>query len=66
MQEKATEAQLKEEEYKEKAEELTTTLTRAITLGGDTGSRGGGNNKRILTDPEKFSGTITGQNQGSR
>jgi hypothetical protein len=54
MQEKATAAQLKEEVYKEKVEQLTTTLARALTFGAN--SSGGGNHKRILTDPEKFSG----------
>jgi hypothetical protein len=53
MQERATAAQLKEEEYKDKVEDLTTALAKAVTLGG-TISRS--NNKRISTDPEKFSG----------
>jgi hypothetical protein len=34
MRERATAAQLKEETYKDKVEELTTALTRAIALGG--------------------------------
>lgn len=57
MQQKVTEAQLKEEVYKDKVDELTTALTRAITFGGNTGGRGGNNNKKISRDPEKFSGT---------
>jgi len=54
MQEKATKAQLKEEAYKEKVDELTTALARAVTL---RGNNSGGNYKRISTDPEKFPGT---------
>jgi hypothetical protein len=57
MQERATAAQLKEETYKEKVEELTTALTRAIALGGNGSGGSGGNYKRISTDLEKFSGT---------
>jgi hypothetical protein len=38
-------------------EELTTVLTRAIALGGNSSRGSGGNYKRISTDLEKFSGT---------
>jgi hypothetical protein len=57
MQERVTTAQLKEETYKEKVEELTTMLIRAITLRGNSSRGFGGNYKRISTDPEKFLGT---------
>jgi hypothetical protein len=57
MQERVTAAQLKEEIYKEKVEELTTALTRAIALGGNSSRGSGGNYKRISTDLEKFSST---------
>jgi hypothetical protein len=57
MQERATAAQLKEETYKYKVEKLTTVLTRAIVLGGNSSGGPGGNYKRISMDPEKFLGT---------
>jgi hypothetical protein len=57
MQGRATVAQLKEEVYKEKVEELTTALIRAITLRGNGSGGPGGNYKRISMDPKKFSGT---------
>jgi hypothetical protein len=38
-------------------EELTTVLTRAIALGGNSSGGSRGNYKRISTDLEKFLGT---------